>query len=301
MRKLFLVLMLLSVTLTKAQEYFPVNTGVKTSKNTMVAFKNATIYMSSEKVLKKGTLLIKDGKVVSVGKSVKIPKGTKTIDLSGKIIYPSFIDIYSDFVIKKPKRDFSRGRRPQYDAERKGYYWNDHIRPETSSYSLFKFDSKKSKEYLKAGFGIVNTHSQDGIMRGSGMLVSLNPNSNNAYRILDDNLGYKIIKFKKEQVKCNKIFDYVKSNKSKFIKVNNSDDFKTILGIDKSYRKHDWAGVDIKKSRDNIDILLKNYHQIGNDINQHNIISCITRTASKNELSYWDKLKIMRGFDSIFN
>lgn len=189
MRKLFLVLMLLSVTLTKAQEYFPVNTGVKTSKNTMVAFKNATIYMSSEKVLKKGILLINDGKVVSIGKSVKIPEGTTTLDLSGKIIYPSFIDIYSDFGIKKPKRDFSRGRRPQYDAERKGYYWNDHIRPETSSYSLFKFDSKKSKEYLKAGFGIVNTHSQDGIMRGSGMLVSLNPNSNNAYRILDDNSG----------------------------------------------------------------------------------------------------------------
>ena len=189
MRKLFLVLTLLSVTFTKAQEYFPVNTGVKTSKNTMVAFKNATIYMSSEKVLKKGILLINDGKVVSIGKSVKIPEGTTTLDLSGKIIYPSFIDIYSDFGIKKPKRDFSRGRRPQYDAERKGYYWNDHIRPETSSYSLFKFDSKKSKEYLKAGFGIVNTHSQDGIMRGSGMLVSLNPNSNNAYRILDDNSG----------------------------------------------------------------------------------------------------------------
>ena len=181
--------MLLFVTLTKAQEYFPINTGVKTSKNTMVAFKNATIFMSSDLVIKKGTLLIKDGKVVSVGKSVKIPKGITTIDLSGKTIYPSFIDIYSDFGIKKPKRDFSRGRRPQYEAERKGYYWNDHIRPETSSYSLFKFDSKKSKEYLKAGFGVVNTHSQDGIMRGSGMLVSLNPNSNNAYRILDDNSG----------------------------------------------------------------------------------------------------------------
>ena len=181
--------MLLIVTLTKAQEYFPINTGVKTSKNTMVAFKNATIFMSSDKVIKKGTLLIKDGKVVSIGKSVKIPKGITTIDLSGKTIYPSFIDIYSDFGIKKPKRDFSRGRRPQYEAERKGYYWNDHIRPETSSYSLFKFDSKKSKEYLKAGFGVVNTHSQDGIMRGSGLLVSLNPNANNAYRVLDDNSG----------------------------------------------------------------------------------------------------------------
>jgi len=172
-----------------AQEYFPVNTSVKTSKNTMVAFKNATIYVNSKNVIKKGTLLIKDGKVISVGKSVRIPEGTNSIDLNGKTIYPSFIDIYSDFGIKKPKRNFSRGRRPQYDAERKGYYWNDHIRPETSSYSFFKFDSKKSKEYLKAGFGVVNTHLQDGIMRGSGLLVSLNPHSNDAYRILDDNSG----------------------------------------------------------------------------------------------------------------
>jgi len=189
MRKLFITLILFSVFSINAQEYFPVNTSVKTSKNTMVAFKNATIYVNSKNVIKKGTLLIKDGKVISVGKSVRIPEGTNSIDLNGKTIYPSFIDIYSDFGIKKPKRNFSRGRRPQYDAERKGYYWNDHIRPETSSYSFFKFDSKKSKEYLKAGFGVVNTHLQDGIMRGSGLLVSLNPHSNDAYRILDDNSG----------------------------------------------------------------------------------------------------------------
>ena len=189
MRKLFIIPILFSVLSVNAQEYFPVNTSVKTSKNTMVAFKNATIYVNSKNVIKKGTLLIKDGKVVSVGKSVRIPEGTNSIDLNGKTIYPSFIDIYSDFGIKKPKRNFSRGRRPQYDAERKGYYWNDHIRPETSAYSFFKFDSKKSKEYLKAGFGVVNTHLQDGIMRGSGLLVSLNPHSNDAYRILDDNSG----------------------------------------------------------------------------------------------------------------
>ena len=189
MRKLFIIPILFSVLSVNAQEYFPVNTSVKKSKNTMVAFKNATIYVNSKNVIKKGTLLIKDGKVISVGKSVRIPEGTNSIDLNGKTIYPSFIDIYSDFGIKKPKRNFSRGRRPQYDAERKGYYWNDHIRPETSSYSFFKFDSKKSKEYLKAGFGVVNTHLQDGIMRGSGLLVSLNPHSNDAYRILDDNSG----------------------------------------------------------------------------------------------------------------
>ncbi len=187
MKKIFSTLLFLSFFITQAQDYFPVNTGVKTSKNTSVAFTNATIYVSPTTVIKKGTLLIKDGKVVRVGKSSKVPKGTKTIDLKGKTIYPSFIDIYTDFGIQKPKRKpFSRRDRPQYDAGRKGYYWNDHIRPETEAATAFKFDTKKSKAYLKEGFGVVSTHLQDGIMRGTGMLVALNPNSNDAYRILDN-------------------------------------------------------------------------------------------------------------------
>ena len=185
MRKLlFLCLFLLSIFL-QAQEYFPTNSGVKTSENTSVAFTNATIYVTPTEVINNGTLLVKDGKVVNVGKRVTIPKGTKTIDLDGKMIYPSFIDIYSDFGIGKPKRPSNNSRSPQYDAERSGHYWNDHIRPETEAASSFKFDAKKAKEYLSAGFGVVNTHVPDGIIRGNGMLVALNPNSSDAYRIID--------------------------------------------------------------------------------------------------------------------
>ena len=55
----------------------------------MVAFTNATIYVTSEKVVKKGTLLIADGKVIQVGTSVNLPRGTQIINLSGKSIYPS--------------------------------------------------------------------------------------------------------------------------------------------------------------------------------------------------------------------
>ena len=44
---------------------------------------------------------------------------------------------------------------------------------------------KKAKELLNAGFGVVNTHMQDGIIRGNGLLIALNPNASNAYRILD--------------------------------------------------------------------------------------------------------------------
>ena len=185
MRKLLLVLMVLSVSLLQAQEYFPTNTGVKTTKNTTVAFTNAKIYVTPTNIIKKGTLLVKDGKVVSVGKSVKVPKGAKTVDLSGKTIYPSFIDIYSDFGVKKPERSRNFNRRPQYDAERTGYYWNDHIRPETDASESFAFDGRKAKELVNAGFGAVNTHMHDGIVRGNGLLVALNTASSDAYRILD--------------------------------------------------------------------------------------------------------------------
>ena len=185
MKKLFYLLFFLSLSVAQAQDYFPKNSGVKTTESTTFAFTNATIYVTPDEVIKKGTLLIKEGKVLSVGKSVKIPKGTKTTDLKGKTIYPSFIDLYSDFGIEKPKRPLSNSRRTQYDGSREGYYWNDHIRPDINPIEDFKFDIKNAKELINAGFGVVNTHMKDGIIRGNGLLVALNPNSSNAYRILD--------------------------------------------------------------------------------------------------------------------
>jgi imidazolonepropionase-like amidohydrolase len=185
MKRLLLLLFFLSLNTFYAQDYFPTDAGVKTTDNTLVAFTNATIYVTPEKLLKNGTLLIENGKIINVGAAVKIPKGAKIINLSGKTVYPSFIDLYSDFGIKKPKRAAGRSRSTQYAASREGYYWNDHIRPDINPIKDFLFDAKKAKELLDAGFGVVNTHLQDGIVRGNGLLIALNPNSSNAYRVLD--------------------------------------------------------------------------------------------------------------------
>ena len=189
MKKTLLLLLFMCLSTVYAQEYFPNNKGVKTSKNNVFAFTNAKIYVNPNTIIKKGTLLIKDGKVVSSGKSVSIPKNAQVIDLKGKTIYPSFIDVYTTFGIQTPKREGWSGKRPQYEAGRKGYYWNDHIRPDVNPLNQFKFDTKKAKELLNLGFGVVNTHLEDGIMQGNGVLVALNPNSTNAYRILDKESG----------------------------------------------------------------------------------------------------------------
>ncbi|MDG1040546.1 MAG: amidohydrolase family protein [Polaribacter sp.] len=185
MKKTLLLFLFLSTLVVQAQEYFPTNTGVKTTKNTTVAFTNAQIYVTPTQIINKGTLLVKDGKVVAVGKRVKIPNGTKTVDLSGKTIYPSFIEVYSNFGIKNPTPPRNVNRNRQYEAGRSGYYWNDHIRPETNAFSNFAYNKGKANAMLKAGFGVVNTHLQDGIIRGNGVLVALNNNSSDAYRIID--------------------------------------------------------------------------------------------------------------------
>lgn len=173
-----LLLLFLSVFLTKmyAQDYFPVNESVQNKNKNYTVFTNATIYVTPTQKIEKGTLLVQDGKVVAVGNNITVPKNSIAIDLAGKTIYPSFIDIYTSFGVEKPKANLTRGlyRNPLYDTKRVGYYWNESVRPEVNTYETFKYDQPKAEELLKAGFGVVGTHIPDGIAQGTGILVALN-------------------------------------------------------------------------------------------------------------------------------
>jgi len=183
-KRLILLCSLLGAFTVFAQDYFPKNDGVKSKNTNFTAFTNAKIFVTPSKSIQNGTLLIQDGKVINVGTTLIIPKNTVIIDLKGKSIYPSFIDLYSDFGVSKPKRKTSSGRSPQYSASREGFYWNDHIRPEQNAIDQFKYDDKAAKTLLAAGFGVVNTHLQDGIVRGTGALIALDSKGSDSQRIL---------------------------------------------------------------------------------------------------------------------
>ncbi|MFB9051898.1 amidohydrolase family protein [Formosa undariae] len=200
-QKLLFALLLITVSnLVNAQDYFPESKGVKSNNHNYTAFINAKIYVTPTTVIESGTLLIKDGKIVSAKAGLTLPKNTVIIDAKNKTIYPSFIDVYSDFGVSIPSRTGGHGRSAQYDATRDGFYWNDHIMPETDAVETFKFDNKKATELLNVGFGVVNTHLQDGIARGTGVLVALNENGTNADRILNDRSA-QYFSFKKSSIK----------------------------------------------------------------------------------------------------
>ena len=162
--------------LGKSQTTFPVN-DVADPKYTHYAFTGATIVKDANTTITNGTLIVKDGKIVAVGQGLKVPDGAIEIKAAGKYIYPSFIDIYSDYgtpAVQARQGGFDFFARSQLTSNTKGAYgWNQAIRPEVDAYKIFAADEAKAKTLRDLGFGTVLTHVKDGLARGTGTVVTL--------------------------------------------------------------------------------------------------------------------------------
>ncbi|MBY0481580.1 MAG: amidohydrolase family protein [Chitinophagaceae bacterium] len=178
MRKIkFFFFGLLFATALQAQESYPVN-GVADKREGCYAFTNATIVKDAQTIIKNATLVIRDGKITAVGASgISIPKDAIVIDCKDKYIYPSFIDIYSDYGIVQPQRisgGYNYNAPAQLTTNTKGAFgWNQAVHPETDAARQFSIDATKAKSLRELGFGSVLTHVKDGIARGTGTFVTL--------------------------------------------------------------------------------------------------------------------------------
>ncbi|MBL0070161.1 MAG: amidohydrolase family protein [Chitinophagaceae bacterium] len=178
--KLVFVLILLPTSLVvQAQVTFPEN-GVADPRHGHYAFTNATIVKDATTTLTNATLVIKDGKITAVGAGLKVPAGAVEIDCKGKYIYPSFIDIYTDY--GTPQRQagtgagggFNFNQAPQIETAVKGPFgWNQAIKSEVDVYKVFSVSDATAKPLREAGFGSVLTHVKDGVARGTGAVVTL--------------------------------------------------------------------------------------------------------------------------------
>ncbi|MEN9570907.1 MAG: hypothetical protein RL172_2138 [Bacteroidota bacterium] len=181
MRKIQTVLLLMAVAYCihplHAQNSFPVN-DVDNPKEGCYAFTNASIVKDAQTTLSNATLVIRRGIIEAIGTNVAVPKDALIIDCSGKYLYPSFIDMYTDYglAVAPASGNTNFGNRPPYQgiSNTKGAYgWNQAIRSETDAYKLFTVNEAKAKELRSAGFGAVLTHQMDGISRGTGSVVTL--------------------------------------------------------------------------------------------------------------------------------
>ncbi len=166
---LFIFLIIASI--ASAQTGYQPN-DVANPKPGLYAFTHANIVVDYQTVYRNATLVIENGKILAVGEIVIVPTDASVTDLSGRWVYPSFIDIYSAYGMpEQPKRE-SHGN--QFNSTKRGpYSWNEAIRPETDAAGIFHTNEKEAEALRNLGFGIVLSHNMDGIARGTGALVSL--------------------------------------------------------------------------------------------------------------------------------
>lgn len=165
-----------------AQTNFPL-TGIGDERPGIHALINATVVPDWQSEPVKADILIVNGRIEAVGKNIKFPAGTRITDLEGKMIYPSFIDIYTSYGTEKVEsgernmiasfmQQSQRGA-PAAEKPRVADYWNQGIKESYNVIGEFKPDKAKAEAYRKAGFGTLLTYKNDGIARGTSALVTL--------------------------------------------------------------------------------------------------------------------------------
>ena len=178
----FLLILFFITNSLMAQKTFPVN-GIADPRETVFAFTNATIVQDADHTLEKATLLVLKDKIMAIGTNITVPSNAVVIDCSGKYLYPSFIDLYSDYGVPTPKREgggFNFNAPSQLTSNTKGAFsWNQALKPEVNAANLFTINDKDAETWRGAGFGSVLTHQHDGIARGSGVFVTLANTSDN--------------------------------------------------------------------------------------------------------------------------
>lgn len=180
----------------QAQETFPYN-GIKDQRDGWYAFTNAVVIPQAGQQINNATLVIKEGRIVSITPGGAVPVGAIEVDATDKFIYPSFIDAYAEYGLPEAKAVGQRPRQlPQMLSNKSGAYsWNEALKPEFHAHMLFQPDNKAADGLREMGFGLLSSHQKDGISRGSSAVVSLG--SGTAHELIIKAQGAHYMSFRK--------------------------------------------------------------------------------------------------------
>ena len=105
-------------------QYRP-NNGVTASKANVILIKNANLYLGgSTNVLNAASILIKGDKIIEVGTKIKEPNSALIIDMEGRTIMPSFIELNSNIGVEKQSFEKKNNFAPQIESlKQNSFYW----------------------------------------------------------------------------------------------------------------------------------------------------------------------------------
>ena len=155
--------------------------GVSASAQS-IAITNARIVTVSGDTIEKGTVVVRDGLIESVGANAKIPADAQTIDATGLTVYPGFIDALTSLGMQAPTAPPPGGGRggggaaaaaAQQAAPTSNSNYPAGLRPENAAIDDLRAGETQFDTNRNAGFTTVVTVGRTGIFNGQSAIVDL--------------------------------------------------------------------------------------------------------------------------------
>jgi imidazolonepropionase-like amidohydrolase len=170
---------------TAAQETATPN-GIADNRRNAVALTGATVYLSDGRYQEDTVVLFENGQITSVSNDGQVPDGFFEIDMSGRYLYPGFIDVYTGYGLPAPGHPVGGGGAEVLESSGQALNVNDAIRSHERAVLTFRPDDEQRSKLRNLGFSTVLTHHADGIARGTSALVTLGDENANESVLLAD-------------------------------------------------------------------------------------------------------------------
>jgi imidazolonepropionase-like amidohydrolase len=142
--------------------------GLRENAPTVHALTNARIVVAPGRELTNATLVIRNGVIEAVGANVRPPADARVWDMSGRTLYPGFIDAYADVGQRTQLTEAER------DNVRGAIYWNPQVRSWLDAIADFSADDADRASTLRSqGFALAMAVPRIGMFRGHTAVVSL--------------------------------------------------------------------------------------------------------------------------------
>lgn len=133
--------------------------GLRDKTPSTHALVGAQVVVSPGRILDRGVILIRDGLITGVGADLAIPADVRVWDMTGKTIYPGFIDAYSESSV-------------EFNATKGAPHWNKRITPQRNIADEYVADEKLNEKLRSQGITARLVVPAAGIARGTSALVS---------------------------------------------------------------------------------------------------------------------------------
>jgi len=175
--------------------------GLSDAPSRFIAITGASVWQANGqgagRWLENGTVVMKNGRIVSVSAAGSVPKGAEEIKAPKKRLLPGFIDLASSYGASaepcgyrqpalsgggRMPRAFLGASSPMTAEASAARYWNPMVCAERDGAAQLTLDAEAAKALRGAGFTTVLTAPNSGVWRGSNALLALRaaPNAGNS-------------------------------------------------------------------------------------------------------------------------